>query len=472
MKIIISIIVLGLFTIVSCDKNFEEINTNPNDAITVPSGLLTADIVRLAMNINYSTFVGGDMGSCWAQHWAKVNYEEEERYKVRMSVIETTIWKGVYEDVISDAYSMEQLAIDEGNDASRAVGIILQSYGYLLLTDMFGDIPFSEAMSSADGILAPKYDAQADVYAGVFAMLDEANALLSTGIGTISADGDLVYGGDATGWQKFANSLKFRALMRASGQLDVAADLAELTGRAMFTSNSDEAKLIYLDADPNANPIYESLVFGSRFEYKVNSVMVDRMASLSDPRLAVYAAPNSDGEYRGKPSGIDAVPNDDYNYDNVSPVGDFYVNPNLPGFFMSYSELQFLMAEAALNGWISGSAETYYYNGLKASLEFNEVLGDFDAYITHPDVSYNGTLKQIAEQNWLGLYCQGVEAWTEWRRTGYPELQPAIEAVISEIPSRYFYPAIEQSVNGANNAAAVTAMGGDDALTTKVWWMK
>ena len=469
-KIVLSIIVLGLFFIVACDKNFEEINTNPNDAISVPSGLLTADIVRNAANNMYSTFVGGDMGSCWSQQWAKVNYEEEERYKIRMSIMEST-WKGLYEDVVSDAYSMEQLALAEENNYTEAVGIIMQAYGYSLLTEMYGMVPFSEAMGSANGILAPKYDSQEEIYNGIFEMLDKANDLLTNGTGSIKSNADILYNGDASGWQKFANSLKFRLLMRVSGKMDVSAELQDIvSNRSIFTSNSDEAKLIFLDADPNANPIYESLVYGSRFEYKINSVLVDMLNTLNDPRLEVFANPNSDGDYRGKPSGIDAVPNDDYNYDNVSAIGDFYVDPNLPGFFMSYSELMFLMSEAAVKGYITGSAETYYYKGIKASFEFNELAGDYDAYITHSGVAFNNTLKQIAEQNWLGLYCQGIESWTEWRRTGYPLLQPAIEAVIDEIPSRFVYPAIEQSVNRASYDAAVAAQGAD-LLTTSIWWI-
>lgn len=472
-KIIISTLVLGLFFVVACDRNFEEINTNPNDAISVPSGLLTADIVRNAANIMYSSFVGADMGSCWSQQWAKVNYEEEERYKIRNSVIEATIWQGMYEDVISDAYSMEQLAIEEGNSSSQAVGIIMQVYGYSVLTDMFGMIPFSEAMKSADGILSPKYDSQEDVYNGLLAMLDNANDLLAEGNGEINASADILYNGSTSGWQKFANSLKFRLLMRISSKVDVSADLQAIaSSRAVFTSNDDEAKLVYLDADPNANPIYEAIVYRSRFEYKMNSVMVDMLKDLNDPRLPVFAMVNNDGEYRGKPAGIDAVPNDDYNYDNVSSIGEFYINPNLEGFFMSYSELMFLMAEAANKGFITGDAATYYNNGVKASMEFNGVAGDFDTYITQAGVAYDGTLQQIAEQNWIGLFCQGVESWTEWRRTGYPELEAAIEGVLGDqLPSRYTYPAIEQSVNAGSYGAAVDAQG-DDLLTTKVWWMQ
>ncbi len=464
---------VGLVLFMGCDKDFEEINNNPNDPIAVPSGLLTADVVFNAGNTLYSTFVGGDMGSCWAQHWGKVQYNDEERYQPRGSVIEVTVWKTIYEDVISDAKTMQNLAVAEGNENMQGVALVMQAYGYSLLTDVFGSIPFSEAIRADEGIFSPKYDTQEEVYTGILAMLDEANSLFSADGGTILANSDILYGGDYSKWQKFANSLKFRSLMRISGKVNVASQLQALTSQPMFSSNSDEAKLIYLANDPSANPIFETIVFGNRAEFKVNSVMVDMMAGINDPRLPIYAAPNEDGEIRGKPAGIENVPNDDYNYSNVSPIGSAYLQATAPGYFLSYSELQFLMAEAAHKGYISGSAETYYQNGVSASFAANGLSqADADAYLAQGTVAYTQAtgLQKIAEQNWLGLFCQGIEAWTEWRRTGYPALQPAIEAVINEIPSRFTYPSIEQSVNKANYDAAVSGQGAD-LLTTKVWWM-
>lgn len=240
----------------------------------------------------------------------------------------------------------------------------------------------------------------------------------------------------------------------------------------MFTSSADEAKLVYLGADPSANPIYETIVFGTRNEFKINSKMVDMLSGLNDPRLEVYAQPNTDGEYRGKPAGIENVPNDEYNYDNVSPIGTFYLQATAPGYFMSFSELSFLMAEAAQKGYISGDAATYYNQGVTASFEANGLGGAAADYLAQATVAYspaNG-LQQIAEQNWMGLFCQGVEAWTEWRRTGFPVLQPALQSLVPSIPSRYTYPSIEQSVNKANYDAAVASQG-PNLLTTKVWWM-
>ncbi len=468
------LIVLGFASTTSCDKDFEEINTNPNAAITVPSGLLVGDVVRNAGNILYSTFVGGDMGACWAQHFSKVQYNDEARYIPRPAVIQDLIWEGFYEDVISDAKSIQTIALTEENATMQAVGLTMQAYGYSVLTDMFGDIPFSEAVKFDEGIFQPKYDSQEAVYDGILAMLDEANTLFNQASGELNASSDILYDGDASGWQKFANSLKFRCLMRISGKKDVSVELKDIVeNRPVFTSNADEAKIIYLSADPNANPIYETVVFGPRNEWKVNSTLIDFLTSLSDPRLGVCAQPLEDGSYFGKPSGLTDVPSPTYNINTVSSIGLHYLEATAPGYFMSYSELQFLMAEAAERGLIGGDAATFYNSGIHASFMANGLSQeDYDAYVGQSIIAYSsGTgLKLIAEQNWIGLFAQGVEAWTEYRRTGYPQLTPALEGAIDQIPSRYTYPVQEQSVNKANYEAAVGSQGAD-ALTTDVWWM-
>jgi len=462
---------LLIFAFQSCDQGFEDLNKNPNDPSTIPSELLTADIVRSAANNLYAPFLGGDMGANWIQHWTKVQYNDEERYSPRETTIES-FWTNIYEDVISDAKSMEQLAIVEENPAQQAVGLILQAYGFSLLTDAYGDIPFVDAIKGGtENNFTPAFDSQDVVYDGIIALLDQANDLINSGAGSIGAGADLLYGGDASKWQKFANSLQFRCLMRISSKKDVGAKLTELLSRPMFTSNNDEAKLAYLGALPNANPIFETIdiTAGARGEWKVNSVMVDMLVSLNDPRLPLYVGLNDAGEYRGKPSGYRDVPNDDYNYANVSPIGPFYAKATLPGYFLSFSELLFLHSEAAAKGLISGDAATFYNAALASNFEANGIAGDATAYAeAHP---YNGE-ESIALQNWIGLYGQGFEAWTEWRRNRVPALTPAFEGTIDEIPSRYKYPGIEQSLNKANYDAAVTALGGENNLTAKIWWLQ
>jgi len=468
-KIIVFILFLStLLYTTSCDKNFDEINQDPNNPTAIESGLLIADALRNTGNEMYSTFVGGDMGSCWSQQWAKVQYNEEALYTPRESVI-GMVWNTFYEDLGSDANVMYNLAVTEENTNMQAVALTLEAYAFSLLTDLYGDIPFSEAFKTDEGILAPKYDSQADVYTGILAMLDEANGLYSPTGGAINATSDIMYGGDYTKWQKFTNTLKFRVLMRMSSKSDVSAQLTEVLTQPVFTSSADEAKIVYLSSDPNANPIYETIVYGTRGEFKVCNVLVTMLEDLNDPRLEVYVGENADGDLRGKPAGIFNVPNEDYNYENVSPIGDHFLQPEWPAYFFSYSEFMFLKAEAAQKGYISGTPDDFYQKGVTASMVETET--EVGTFVTPALSSTEAVaLEQIYNQKWLALYCQGVEAWTEWRRTGYPVLNAAIDGRLNGLlPYRYTYPSSEQTLNGTNYQAAIANQGAD-LLTTKLWW--
>lgn len=451
----------------ACTKDFEEVNSNPNGPTSVPAELMIPALVERSADRLYSTFVGGDMGHCWAQLWGKVQYNDEARYNPRGSVIDV-IWDDFYAGTLTDAVEMYNLAVLEENANLQGIALVMQAFSYSVLTDMYGDIPFSEAIKAIDGNNAPIYDSQQAVYAGILTMLDNANVLLSANGGDISTSSDILYGGDYSGWKKFGNSLKFRVLMRMSNAGSVSADLQALVNAGgMFTSNADEAKLIYLESPAvNANPVYNSVVAGLREEFKVGEVIVNMLIADGDPRLAVYAQENEDGIFRGKPAGIQDVPSDTWSYGNVSPIGELYLDPTAPAHFMSYAELQFLMAEAAQRGLITGSASAFFTNAIDANLVANGLAAG--SYV----VSYDNTLEIIATQKWIALFGQGVEAWTEWRRTGFPALTPAIDAIsINEIPSRYTYPSSEQSLNAASYTAASAAIGGDN-LTTKLWWNK
>lgn len=463
---------IGLLFLSSCDKGFEEMNKDPNNPITVPADLMIPGITTSAMNRMYSLFVGGDMGAAWAQQISKVQYNDEERFTPRRAAIDT-FWDTMYASVIADADKMYILAEAEGNNNLMGVALVLKAYGFHVVTDCFGMVPFSEALQAEGGNISPAYDSQSDVYTGILAMLDEANMLLGTE-GAIAETTDVIYGGDVMKWKRFANSLKFRALMRISAKVDVSAQLQTLYDAGMmFESNDDEAKLIYKSAQPNANPIYETIVFGTRNEWKANCTLVDLMNGKGDPRVFEYFDTVGGGVIACKPPGIANVPNDDYNYANMSPVGARYLDPEAPAFFMSYPELELLIAEAAMSGYISGAdAATHYANGIAASFEANGIGGSASGYIAaHPLGTGSTALQNIGEEKYVALYWQGIEVWTEWRRTGYPALQPVADANPSYTEAlRYFYNGDEASINAANYNAAVAAQG-PDLLSTPVWWM-
>ncbi len=461
-----------LFT--GCDKGFEEFNVDPNNSTVVPAHLLLGGPQRIYMNTMYSVLKGGDMGACWAQQWSKVQYNDEARYVPRRGVIDD-IWDVMYADVITESKDMYDLAGAEGNNSLKGAGLVMQAVAYQTLVDLYGPIPFTEAIDGNN--LKPVYDSESVVYEGIIQMLSDASTLLASGKGTITSSSDLFYGGNVSNWIKLANSLKFRALMRISSTKNVMVDLQALMGK-MFTSNTDNAQISYLSAPPDANPIWESIVYRNRPEYRINSVMVEMLTSLNDDRLAVYAGKNASGNIVGKPSGFGVqttLPNEDlgYTYANISPLGEKYLTATLPGVLMSYSQLALLIAQAANEGYIAGgitSAQEWYQEGIKASFDFNGI-SSVD-YLAQPSIGFSTKADariKIATQEWIALFGQGFESWTEWRRNKIPVLAPAAESLIDQIPSRLFYPTTEPSLNKKNYEAGVQTIGSDN-LTAPLFW--
>lgn len=469
----ISILFISLLALLStsCDNKFEEVNTDPNRPLKVPAHLLLGNIIRVNQNTIYGMQQGGDMGMCWSQHVSKVQYNDEERYIPRRAAIDV-VWDNLYSAVISDAKSMYTLAESEGNDNIKGISLVLQANAFQILTDLYGPIPFREVF--IPGNIKPAYDSQEVVYEGIIELLTQADDLFVSGQGDVPSTSDLIYAGDFTKWRKLANSLKLKALMRISKVKNVNAELQALVNEGnLMSSTSDSAQLQYLIAQPDANPIYETIVFGSRLEYKMSSVLVTKMAGLNDTRLPVFASVNNTGVYLGNVPGQE----NPSNYNGFSGLGSFYLNSTLPGVMLSNAQVQFLLAEAANEGYISGgttAALNYYNKGITSNFEFNGIGASATAYLSQPNVEFTNQADarvKIGEQNWIALFGQGFEAWTEWRRTGYPALSPVVNAAETSIPSRLYYHTLEVSLNRANYLAATATISGGDELTSQLWWM-
>jgi hypothetical protein len=466
---ILFVALIGLFS-ASCDEDFETVNQDPNNPTVVPSHLLLGNIIRINQNVIYGMQQGGDMGMCWSQQVSKVQYNDEERYIPRRAAIDG-IWSTLYASVISDAKSMYSLAEAEGNTNIMGISLVLQANAYQILTDLYGPIPYTESCNIT--ILKPAYDSQEVVYNGILNLLTLADAKLANGSGSVPASSDLIYGGDTSKWRKLANSLKLKALMRISKVRNVGpAVQALVTAGNLMSSNSDSAQLTYLAAQPDANPIYETVVFGARFEYKVSSVMINMLQSTNDPRLEVYAKKNTAATpvYAGNIPGQE----NPGSYGAFSSLGTLYQSATLPGVILSNAQVQLLLAEAVVKTYITGNATTYLKNGIQASFDFNGTSSA--AYISQIESTFGTSTtavqkEVIGKQTWLALYGQGFEAWTEWRRTGYPALSPVVNAAETSVPKRLYYPSTEIALNKASYTAATATITGGDTLTAPLWWM-
>jgi hypothetical protein len=477
---------LMIVMLLGCTGDFEEINTNPNSPTSTQPSLILPGVQRDM--INSITDETWSIGNTVIQHTSKNQFVNEDRY---LWGERNGIWNAVY-DNMRDVNNIIIQSEKDNFPNYKGVALILRAWMFSLTTDAYGDIPYSEAQNGKEGIFFPKYDTQESIYAGILADLEEANELLD---GAINIAGDLIYGGDVESWRKLANSLRIRYLMRISDRQNVSATLTSIvnnpTQYPVFTSNNDHAVYNYQAEAPNQFPLFTYRI-GSFNEFRASKTLTDRLIATDDPRLYIFVRPTpetegtpstADDEYVGIPNGMADVEALQYNggpqfQSRVGPLFFEKANSELglqiaKGVIMTYAELQFLLAEASEKSLIVGTPETYYLNGINASFSFYGLTPEA-GYLTQPAVAYTGTEEQLLEkigtQKWISLFFQGLEAWFDWKRTGYPVLAPGVDNQNDDvIPVRFIYPISEQSLNGDNRAAAVSRQGADD-LKSRVWW--
>lgn len=470
----------------ACEKNLDAINSNPNNTTNGTAAFILTGAERSNISRLFDVPINQDGGELIVQHWAKVQYTDEDRYAFRPGSYQS-IWDGFYAGGLEDFNTLINLGKTSGNPNTQAVGMIMKNYFFSVLTDTYGDIPYSEALQS--NILAPKYDAQQDIYTGMLADLKAASEMIKTSGPAV--DGDAIYDGDMDKWQRFANSLRLRLAMRivdANPALSRSTVTEVLGANAhLISSNDENAEFAFLNSPANTNPIYTNRL--TRDDHRVSRTITSRLTRLNDPRLPIYAdpaqcaapattGPDSTGLYRGIPNGLTNA-----NVAKLGPlcssskVGKAFLAADAPGVLMTYSEVLFFKAEAIARGFITGNAATEYQNAIRASMAQYGLSGaDVTTYLAQPSVAYNAAnyKQSIGDQKWIALFGQGVEAWSEWRRLDYPQLKVVaspVGAAGGKIPVRFNYPANEQTTNAASRAAAVARQGAD-AITTKLWWDK
>lgn len=455
-------------------------NINPNVPVEVHPGVV---LPQIQYNIS-NTMVeqAFELNNELIQYTCSNNsFTEVQRFKI-LPGNSNPVWNGMYNRLrdLDDIIRMADATPTFVN--YKAIALITKAYLYQLLTDVYGDIPFTQAGKAlSEDIVAPVYDTQAEVYKGLISLLQEANDLINLQAG-LPLGGDRLYNGNLLGWKKFANSLHLRILMRSSNtnELQAATEIARLlndpSNFPLIESNEESALFRYAGALPDVYPLSQVRDFD--FKYKVVSAfIVDTLKKYNDTRLFQYARPTnatantSNPQYVGLPNSLPITDAANYNggFDHQSYLGTRFQSTTEPAIWMTSSEVYFLRAEAVLRGFVIGDAKELYEKGILASFaQWGAAMPP--GFLQQAGIAYDSTLPQLFLQKFISLFFSGFEGWSDYRRTGYPMLVPGPANVNDgKIPSRLPYPLQEQTLNATNYQQAVSNMGGDD-LNTRLWW--
>ncbi|WP_442587071.1 SusD/RagB family nutrient-binding outer membrane lipoprotein [Pedobacter sp. AW31-3R] len=457
----------------SCSKELDEININPNATENAQPDYLLTGAIKNTADTYWGTTNNMNSSLLFAQHWAKVQYTEEDRFVFSNSSF-TALWSTGYSQSITGFNKIIEIGTSTDNSNYRGVALTLRSWVFLLLTDAYGDVPYNEA-GKLKQFITPAYDKQKDVYYGLLDDLKAAKTALDPAGKTIA--GDIIYSGNIDKWKKFANSLRLRIALRIADREPVKAqqviDEIKADGDLYISDNTEIAQLIY-QISPQQNPV--SAQFDTRDDYRISKTIVDKLFGLSDPRLAVFASKTQTAtpeEYVGLPNGLTNSEASNLGFAKTSKPGTYFLAAQAPAVIFSYAELLFDRAEAAARGFTSEDAAALYKQAITASLkQYGISDAAITTYLARAGVQYDASnyKKSIGEQKWIALFGQGMEAWTERRRLDYPVLTASVNTVLEgKIPVRFIYPGTEQSLNTKSYTNAVASQGAD-LLTTKLWF--
>ncbi|MEL7832669.1 SusD/RagB family nutrient-binding outer membrane lipoprotein [Fodinibius sp. Rm-B-1B1-1] len=518
-KYVVSILLIaGLF--VTCDSisDFGDMNEDPTQANSIEPGMLLTTVQLAAAGTRYEVWRAQLLyGSNVSQHTVNAFFGGGNNYTEVVDWL-TAFWNTAYSGTgnsqraqvknIEGLIDQLEMRKEEGEEVGNmlATARIMRVFIYHRITDLYGDAPYSEAGKGAiDQEFTPAYDTQEEIYNDMFTELDEAVNQFDSSQPMFGSN-DLMFGGDITQWQKFGNSLRLRLALRLVKVNESKAETEALAAidapGGVMTSNDDIAMIQHQSgpssgpAGLNTNAISEAMNDGGDHEY-VAQTMVDWLKNNNDPRLSIYAETDSSA-YVGFPSGYTATSIQDHNSFNETTANYARVNSMLidlddPTFFQTYAEVEFMLAELAARNWTSDAAATHYENGVRAAMEYLSLYdeeggadiadSDINNYLANNPFNAGGStgdkLEQINEQYWAAVFLNGIEAWSNWRRSGYPDLEPALvdsndppagNQTNGEIPRRLIYPEGTEGVLNAKNYDEVIERQGENDMVTRVWW--
>jgi hypothetical protein len=491
----VSILLLCLFLVSSCDQRWEEMNTNPNNVIDLPDGYLFTSAIRGTFLDNIGR-IQGDYSGQYAHIVTTdvFNREIDKYFDIHSSGdVDEDIFRSVYNGAILNISEVLDLT-NSGkykNDSKHAQASIIAAYNFSKLTDLFGDVPFTEASKGKEGTFTPKYEKQEAIYSGLIDMLNVSLSVLKNSNDTqiYSQQFDPLYFGKLESWKKFANSLKLRLAMRARfvNPSKYNPIIVSCLSEPLIESNDDNAKLTNYDNTNSQlyNPWYNKIIDynANRFTILWSEMFIETLRSSNDPRLTYFATKNSSGKFLGMPNGLLDIPYSQWSKINTSKFSKEFVARDQPLYILTAAEVWLLRAEASLFS-ISGSVEanTMYQNGIDKAMEQWGINGELiSTYLKSEEGILNGTqdnkFRQISTQLWIGCIPNFLESWNTIRRTGYPKIKQRTDPNYSKgvtngaLPKRLKYPfTVEKIANGVNLQEAIDRLGGSDKIDLPVWW--
>lgn len=499
----ITLVLVGIL-LFSCEVDYL---SDPNQPEVAPTSGIMNRVQKRLMDDTRDEWFSGRQSLLWVQYWNQVNYTEEDRFQYRETVNQTD-WDDLYKNA-QDLIDLIELNTNEDTKGDMlqygpnvnqiAAARIMLVYIYQLATELWGDVPywsyagtnvtFQANKLKTEGIDQPVYAAQSDIYPDMLNELDEAQASIITDENMI--DGDNFYGGDAAKWKIFANSLRLRIANRILDVYPAAqAHITAAIAAGVMSSNEDNAGVAYENNAVNGAPMYRAFVVQARNDFAPSSSFVELLLGqrgpfgMVDPRIDIYVADNVNGDKVGIP--LTGSNEDVKAFLIESEPGDAVLAADYTEEYMEYSEVCFILSE--VNSW----SQSWYEKGVRASMEkWGVETADIDAYIANLPAASE---ENVMMQKYIALYMQPMEAWSEYRRTGYPNtlIKPKVPYTytyptasgnvsetfsfsplvkLTDLPTRNKYLLNEASINEANVKAASTAIGGD-AQDTPLWWMK
>ena len=484
MKNLLSLLILVLLLQTGC-KKFSEFQTDPNKStVATPDLLLTS--------IEQTAFQSSDVDVAFASRQMVFTDAVSQQQYYNWT-------RGSYNGYnnLRQVLKMEQAAVAQNKTEYIPIAKFYRAWYFLQLTQMFGDIPYTDALKGEENVNKPTYDKQEDIYFNILNELKLANSLITSSSANIS--GDIVYNGNIQQWKKAINSLSLRVLMslslkEANTKLEVRKRFAEIANDAatypIMVSNTDNAQLKFYDLLNNRYPFFNSN--NMQTAYYMEETFVNLLKSLKDVRLFAFAdkapkfstLPATDFNAYGGAKGSAPV-----NENNARSVAGelskvnprYYNNPiNEPSIALGYGEVQFILAEGVLRGWISGDAKAYYEKGIQASMLFyNIAQTSINTYVAQPAVQLgtgSAGIASVITQKYISSFLNSSwQPFYEQRRTGVPTFDVIGAGVLNnkQIPKRWMYPEPELRLNQANVSAAIASQyPSRDDINGLMWLVK